>query len=114
MDTPYKYGGNSNSGIDCSAFTQNVMSHSIKLNLPRTAREQYLSGEYVENITELKFGDLVFFDTSKKVYPGHVGIFLGDNLFVHASQSRGVIISAVEEEYYKTRFVGGRRIDINQ
>lgn len=114
LDTPYEYGGTSNSGIDCSAFTQNVMSKSINLLLPRTAREQYLSGEFVKNVSELKFGDLVFFNTSKASYPGHVGIYLGENLFAHASTSQGVTVSNLTNSYYHKRFIGGRRINISQ
>jgi len=113
LNTPYQYGGNDRHGIDCSAFTQNVMQKSIGLHLPRTAREQYLAGEFVKNISDLKFGDLVFFDTSKNSYPGHVGIYLGDDRFAHSSSSSGVIISSLKNQYYSSRFIGGRRININ-
>ena len=113
LNTPYQYGGNDRSGIDCSAFTQNVLQKSIGLHLPRTAREQYLAGEFVKNMSDLKFGDLVFFDTSKNSYPGHVGIYLGDDRFAHSSSSSGVIISNLKNQYYSSKFIGGRRININ-
>jgi NlpC/P60 family len=110
INTPYKYGGNSKKGIDCSAFTQNVYKSSLSYNLFRSAREQYKQGEIISSMEDLKFGDLVFFDTRKSVKPGHVGIYIGDNLFAHASSKKGVTISSLNHSYYKSRFMGGRRI----
>jgi len=110
LDTPYKYGGNSDSGIDCSAFTKNVFQESLLLELPRSAREQFTVGEKIDK-NNLKFGDLVFFNTRRRSNPGHVGIYLGDNQFVHASRTLGVTISSLDENYYKNRFAGGRRVD---
>jgi cell wall-associated NlpC family hydrolase len=109
LDTPYQYGGNSLNGIDCSAFTQNVYAKSLGVKLPRTAREQFHTGESVSR-AQLKFGDLVFFNTTTRSYPGHVGIYLGNDLFAHASLSHGVTISSLVSKYYAERFVGGRRI----
>jgi cell wall-associated NlpC family hydrolase len=110
LHTPYKYGGNSKQGIDCSAFTQNVFSNSLNLVLPRTARQQFNEGKSIYSKSELRFGDLVFFDTTTISFPGHVGIYLGDNLFVHASRSKGVVVSSLQSSYYKGRFVGGKRV----
>ncbi len=109
LNTPYQYGGNSSKGIDCSAFTQNVFSKSLNYKLPRTANQQYYSCNNFQNSDTLKFGDLVFFNTTKNSYPGHVGIFIGENLFAHASFSKGVTISSLESSYFKTRFVGAVR-----
>ena len=95
MNTPYKFGGNSKNGIDCSAFTQTMFKNAISVRLNRTAREQYKEGKDINEKKELKFGDLVFFDTRRTVKPGHVGIYLGDNLFAHASSSKGVTISSI-------------------
>ena len=111
MDTPYKFGGNSLNGIDCSAFTQNVYQSAWMLNLNRSAREQYKQGIVIEDRRELEFGDLVFFNTRKRVKPGHVGIFIGDNLFVHASSKSGVTISSLDHDYYNKRYMGARRIE---
>ncbi len=108
LNTPYKYGGNTNKGIDCSAFTQNVFSKSLNYKLPRTASQQYNHSKNFNNRT-LQFGDLVFFNTTKNSYPGHVGIFIGENLFAHASFSKGVTISSLKSSYFKTRFVGAIR-----
>jgi cell wall-associated NlpC family hydrolase len=110
LETPYKYGGTSSNGIDCSSFTQNVFKNSLNVFIPRTAREQFKFGEDVSIPEKLKFGDLVFFNTSKKYYPGHVGIYLGDDLFAHASRSLGVTVSSLKGSYYLKRYVGARRI----
>lgn len=110
LNTPYLYGGDSKSGIDCSAFTQTVYHDCLAYQLPRTVNQQYDVGSPVNGISNLHFGDLVFFNTSKYSNPGHVGIYLGDNLFAHASSSKGVIVSSLNLDYYHSRFVGGRRI----
>lgn len=110
LDTPYKYGGESKNGIDCSGFTQNIFQTALNYHLPRTASEQYLTGEKVGSKTDLNFGDLVFFDTTRDKFPGHVGVFLGNNLFVHSSLSKGVSVSSLESDYWKSRYVGAKRI----
>lgn len=110
LNVPYQYGGNSKSGIDCSAFTQNIYKSTLSVNLYRSAREQYKQGEIISDVDDLQFGDLVFFDTRSGVRPGHVGIYIGDELFAHASSKKGVTISSITHSYYKTRFMSGRRI----
>ncbi len=110
INVPYQYGGNSKSGIDCSAFTQSIYKNTLSVNLLRSAREQYKQGEVISTVEELRFGDLVFFNTRDNVRPGHVGIFIGDNLFAHASTKKGVTISSINHSYYQTRFMGGRRV----
>jgi cell wall-associated NlpC family hydrolase len=111
IDTPYQYGGETKQGIDCSAFTQQIFKNSRDITLPRTASEQFKSGQKISGNNDLEFGDLVFFDTSKNRFPGHVGIYLGDNLFTHASRSKGITISSLKSSYYSNRFVGSRRIN---
>ncbi len=111
INTPYKYGGNSQDGIDCSAFTQKVFSNSLDVSLLRSAREQFTQGLAIHDRTDLVFGDLVFFNTRRAVRPGHVGIYIGNNLFAHASSSQGVIVSSLDHQYYLKRFMGGRRIN---
>lgn len=110
LETPYKYGGSTQKGMDCSAFTLQVYQNSLSIEIPRSAREQYSTGEKVSQ-DELKFGDLVFFNTTKRSFPGHVGIYLGEDQFVHASRSLGVTVSSLEDAYYKKRFVGARRVE---
>ena len=111
LDTPYKYGGNSFDGIDCSAFTQNIYNSVLSINLERSARLQFKQGMEIDDKNDLRFGDLVFFNTRKRVKPGHVGIYIQDNLFVHASSKRGVTISSIDHNYYSHRFMGARRFD---
>jgi cell wall-associated NlpC family hydrolase len=108
--TPYKFGGNSLKGIDCSGFTQSIYRNVLQINLNRSAREQYLQGEVIDNKSDLNFGDLVFFNTRKRVRPGHVGIYLWDNLFVHANTKNGVTVNSLDEDYYSKRYMGARRI----
>lgn len=111
LNTPYRFGGNTEKGIDCSAFTKNVFNHTFSFGLPRSAREQFQIGEEVQEKNDLKIGDLVFFNTRRGVRPGHVGIYLGDNLFAHASSHQGVTVSSLDSTYYSKRYMGGRRID---
>lgn len=110
LGTPYKYGGTSKNGIDCSAFTQTVFKNTLSTMLLRSARDQYTQGSAVSNFDDLQFGDLVFFDTQRGSKPGHVGIYIGDGLFAHASTKKGVTISSLDHSYYQSRFMGGRRI----
>lgn len=111
LDTPYKFGGVTSKGIDCSAFTRTVYSSTFSYELPRTAREQFQKGDEVDDISQLKFGDLIFFNTRRRVKPGHVGIYLGDNLFAHSSSRQGVMVSSLNMDYYNKRFMGGRRFE---
>lgn len=113
LNTPYKFGGNSKSGIDCSALTQTIYSNALSINLLRSAREQYTQGIVIDKVEDLKFGDLVFFNTRKRVKPGHVGIYIGENMFVHASTKNGVIVTPLSHDYYAKRYMGARRIENN-
>jgi cell wall-associated NlpC family hydrolase len=111
IDTPYQYGGSTQDGIDCSAFTQSVFDKTLSIELQRSAREQYQEGNVVGDKDDLQFGDLVFFNTRRRVKPGHVGIYIGNHLFAHASSRNGVTVSSLDEEYYSKRFMGGRRVE---
>lgn len=108
VNIPYKFGGNSFLGIDCSAYVRKVYGY-LGIDLPRTAREQFKTGESVEK-HELDVGDLVFFQTYAP-FPSHVGIYIGNNLFIHAS-SRGkkVTIDSLDTPYYVKRFIGAKRL----
>jgi cell wall-associated NlpC family hydrolase len=108
IGVPYKYGGMNNRGIDCSGFTSVVYEELYDLKLPRTALDQYNSGKRIR-INQLNEGDLVFFRGVRGVGIDHVGIYLEDGNFVHASTSIGVTISDLSEEYYESRFVGACR-----
>ncbi len=103
---PYRYGGQSRNGIDCSAFVQGLLSSVYDISLPRVAREQKILCENIP-ADSLKEGDLVFFNTRGGV--SHVGVYLRNNKFVHASVSNGVIISDLDEVYWERRYLGGGR-----
>ena len=106
--TRYKMGGTTHSGIDCSAFVQAIYLSAFAVNLPRTARDQFRSARII-SATELKEGDLVFFNTRGGI--SHVGIYLQNNKFVHASSTNGVKISDMFEPYYLKRYMGAGRIE---
>ncbi len=108
LGVPYSHGGRSKEGMDCSGFTSLVYENAAHRLLPRTVDGQYRMGRAVET-DSLQFGDLVFFDTTGES-PSHVGIYIEDDLFAHASVSSGVTISSLESTYYRKRFVGARRI----
>jgi cell wall-associated NlpC family hydrolase len=108
LSIPYRWGGATLRGIDCSAYVRKVYGF-LNLELPRSAREQFQVGEQVEK-GDLSIGDLVFFRTYAK-YPSHVGIYLGDNRFIHASsRSREVKISSLDHPYYEKRYIGAKRL----
>lgn len=111
LGTPYKFGGETKSGIDCSAFTQEVFRQSTSISLPRSTSEQIKIGEDTPK-ENLQFGDLLFFNTTG-VNPSHVGIFIGDNMFAHASEAYGVTISSFESSYYKKHFTQAKRVANN-
>jgi murein DD-endopeptidase / murein LD-carboxypeptidase len=108
LGTPYVYGGNGADGLDCSGFTMRVYGRSADRRLARSAEEQFYEGDAVER-EDLRFGDLVFFTTSGR-RASHVGIYIEDDLFAHASTTSGVTISSLESSYYAQRYVGARRI----
>ena len=106
--TRYRYGGTTRSGIDCSAFVQAVYISAFAISLPRTARDQYRKSRII-SATEMKTGDLVFFNTTGGI--SHVGIYLQNNKFIHASASYGVTISDMFDPYYLKRFIGVGHIE---
>lgn len=109
LNTPYLWGGTSKRGIDCSAFVQTVMYQALGVALPRTSLEQSGVGEFVE-VADLKFGDLLFFDTMRKGRVTHVGIYLSDGYFVHSGSSTGVIVTSLEKDTYSRSFLKAKRV----
>ncbi len=106
MGTPYAYGGESRSGVDCSGFTRAVYS-SVNIEIPRTASQQAADARTVTP-SNLQFGDLIFFNTSGSGI-SHVGIYIGNGFFAHASSSRGVVRESLAKQYYADRIVSAGR-----
>ena len=107
IGVPYVFGGTSPYGFDCSGYVQYVFANA-GISIPRTADVQYDFGTPIST-TELVSGDLVFFSTYT-YGASHVGIYLGDNQFIHASSSRGVTIDSLGSSYWSSHYIGARRI----
>lgn len=109
IGVPYKKGGDGNNGIDCSAFVMIVFKNVFGVVLPRSSFEQFKLGKMVKSIDSLKVGDLLFFNTTGRT-ASHVGIYIGNGLFAHASVKEGVTVSSIYSTYYRKRFNGAKRI----
>lgn len=109
LHTPYLWGGESKSGIDCSSFVQTVMYMALGVSLPRTSLEQSKKGNKV-SLDEISLGDLLFFDTMNKGHVSHVGIYLDEGLFVHSGSRTGVAIAFLGDEFYTSTFLFAKRV----
>jgi cell wall-associated NlpC family hydrolase len=107
----YRWGGNTpDSGLDCSGFVRYVFQDTLGMTLPRRAEEMSRVGEKVR-VSELKPGDLVFFNTMRRSF-SHVGIYIGDNKFVHSPSTGSTIrVDDMDNSYWEKRFTGARRIE---
>lgn len=109
LNTPYLWGGTSKRGIDCSGFVQAVMYKALGVTLPRTSYEMSTVGEDVDR-SNLKFGDLLFFETRGKGRVSHVAIYLEDGYFVHSGSKTGVAVASLDSEFYATHFLKAKRV----
>ncbi len=107
--TRYRYGGATDKGIDCSAYAATLVHKVFGLVLPRTARDQYASCIKLDK-EAMQQGDLIFFNTRGGI--SHVGLYLGNGYFTHASTSIGVTISNLSETYWSKKFVRGGRLTV--
>ncbi|TNV18855.1 glycoside hydrolase [Buttiauxella sp. B2] len=107
--TQYHFGGTTHKGVDCSALMQHIFSDSFHKELPRTTGQQIQNGSQVSK-DKLQPGDLVFFKTS----PGmrHVGVYVGDNQFIHASSTQGVTISSLANNYWVEHYETARHLEV--
>lgn len=103
----YRLGGNSKRGIDCSAFVQRTFREQFGLELPRSTSQQEDTGHAIKR-SKLRIGDLVLFRTGST--GRHIGIYLGNDQFVHASTSSGVMISNLNDSYWNKRYREARRV----
>jgi len=112
LGIPYKWGGTTRAGMDCSAFTRAIFRETYGVELPRTSKQMYGVGRAIPQEQSLKPGDLVFF---KNTYSGpgvsHVGIYLGNGRFAHASSSKGGTITPLDNPYFQPRYIGARRVE---
>lgn len=106
----YRFGGNDeDKGLDCSGFVRLVFKDSLGTQLPRTAAEMSQVGQRIDT-SQLKPGDLVFFNTMRRTF-SHVGIYLGDNHFLHAPRTGAEVrVESMEDSYWINRYNGARRI----
>lgn len=113
LGVPYRYGGNdADSGLDCSGLVRLVYEQSLGKILPRRADEQAAATEAIDS-SELKPGDLVFFNTMKRAF-SHVGIYIGEGKFIHAPRTGAQVrIEDMRQSYWTTRFNGARRVPTN-
>jgi len=110
MGTPYLYGGTTKEGVDCSALTKIVYKQAFDVDLPRRVRDQKKEGVEVTR-EELKPGDLVVFKTGSFISnKQHIGIYLSESKFLHASTSEGVTISSLEDYFWKKKYRSSRRL----
>ncbi|WP_084137469.1 C40 family peptidase [Paenibacillus pasadenensis] len=107
IGTPYKWGGTTVKGFDCSGFILHIFNQ-FDVKLPRTSKSQAEVGNKVDK-EELREGDLVFFNTSGRGI-SHAGIYIGEGKFAHSSSSKGVTISKLSDDYYEKRYVTARRV----
>ncbi|GAA0559486.1 C40 family peptidase [Chitinophaga japonensis] len=108
--TPYRYGGKSKQGIDCSAFVNTLMSAVFRQNLMGSSYQMYEHVKKLRSRNELREGDLVFFSIGRKRV-SHVGVYLENDRFVHASTSSGVMISDLNETYWRRYYTGAGRVE---
>jgi len=110
-ETPYHYGGKDpENGFDCSGYVDHVFQHALGITLPRTSHELSHAGMPI-NYKQLRPGDLVFYNTQHSAF-SHVGIYVGENKFVHAPKSGSRIrVEIMNEKYWQKRYNGARRIE---
>lgn len=108
LGTPYRYGGVSKKGVDCSGLVNAIFLEVYEKKIPRSSKEIYAACKHIKT-KDLQEGDLVFFNFTGKGI-SHVGLYLSEGKYVHASSTNGVVISDLDNEYTKKRYVGAGRV----
>ena len=111
LGIPYKWGGTTRRGMDCSAMARAIVREAYGIELPRTSKQMFVVGSPIANRDDLRPGDLLFFRIAASG-PGisHVGVYVGDDRFIHASLSRGGVIDSLNQPYFGSRYAGARRL----
>lgn len=112
IGTPYRFGGSTARGTDCSGFVHRLYNEVYKIGVPRTSSASLMATTSRVSKGNLREGDLVFFNINNRRggRASHVGVYLKDGLFVHATTQNGVIISSLSEPYYRRTYLGGGRV----
>lgn len=113
--TPYKWGGDDEKGIDCSAFIKRLLSQVYHIEIERTSVQQFFT-EWIDRFGSTRYlseGDLVFFRTMDDKIVSHVGLYLNNRMFVNSSSSKGVSIACLDDPYWKRCFVGAGRVRLS-
>lgn len=110
LGVPYKYGGDTRNGVDCSGLVQNVFRSSLAIHVPRSSTKQ---ADFCKTIKREQVieGDLLFFSTPGSGNIGHVGIYIGNGCMIHASSSRGVVVSDISDDYFTRHFLKAGRVE---
>lgn len=108
LGAPYKKGGSSKKGMDCSGFVMRVYKEYAGFNLPHNSKKLFKLVKKVDK-QKLRYGDLIFF-SDYGFSPSHVGIYIGERKFVHSTKGYGVIVSSLNEEHYRKSYMGARRV----
>lgn len=108
LGTPYKEGGSNKWGMDCSGFVMEVYKQYAGFKLPHSTEKLFKLVKKVDK-EELGHGDLVFF-TDYGFLPSHVGIYIGEGKFAHSTKGYGVVVSSLDDEYYRKTYIGARRV----
>ena len=115
LHTPYKWGGTSKKGIDCSSLIQQLLQNVYNISIPRTSVDQFFA-QWIDKFGSTQYlseGDLVFFRTNKEKIVSHVGLYLGNRMFVNSSSSKGVSIANLDDPYWKKMYVGAGRVKVS-
>lgn len=115
LSTPYKWGGVDKRGIDCSSLIQQLLKYVYNISIPRTSVQQFFT-DWIDKFgssSYLSEGDLVFFRTMDDKVVSHVGLYLGNRMFLNSSTSKGVSIANLDDPYWKKRYVGAGRVKVS-